>query len=402
MKNNALYDNSVELLIERYESLVKHTEKVVFSPLNLKFAEWPDLENRPRWQTILLNIVFPYSPLNDDLNPKGKVFQYLILLVWFFYVQMWLNAARSILAPTPAEPAAATTFWLFPILIILIIPVFLLIPVPYIQLGWFLFSNKNSLMTRLLGVVGMIVFVVLTFWYAQNYDQESLIMISLTDGQAVSVLFGLIIPAYIFLFWIVTFAFFIALNFILNSLTAILRSAQPIALKGIRKIALEPVSANGNSWSLKDLTLLEINALRLWSEQNSDANEKKTVPNLVVMALLALLIGAPLVQDILNQIIESATQLMMKVVLPQTNTTTTEYLGGYILIMIVLMFATSQVENFRNFSTQAVIRQACVVAEYAKQLEISQTSLEQAKPSPLFTFLDRLFSLLDRILKDKK
>lgn len=84
MNNKALYNNSVELLVKRYESLVEHTEKVVFAPLKLKFIEWPDLENRPKWQSILLNIVFPYSPLNDDLNPRGKIFQYLILLVWFF------------------------------------------------------------------------------------------------------------------------------------------------------------------------------------------------------------------------------------------------------------------------------------------------------------------------------
>jgi hypothetical protein len=402
MKNDSIYDNSAELLLKHYKSLVEHTEKVVFSPLKLRFAEWPDVENRPKWQSILLNIVFPYSPLSDDLNPKGKVFQYLILLVWFFYVQIWHNAARSILAPTPVEPAAVTTFWLLPILIIFAIPVFLLIPIPYIQLGWFLFSKKNSLTTRLFGVVGMIVFVMLTFWYAQNYDQESLITISLTDKQELFVLFGLIIPTYIFLFWFVTFALVMILQLVLNSLTAILRSAKPLGLKNIREIALEPIPANGESWLLKDLSLPEISAFRLWSEQNSDANEKKTVPNLVIMAFFALLIGAPFVQDILNQIIESAIQLMMTVVLPQTNTTTTEYLGGYILIMIVLIFATSQVENFRNFSIQAVIRQACVVAEYAKQQETSQTSLEQAKPSPQFTFLDRLFSLLDGILKNKK
>lgn len=392
MKEDTLYENSVRTLVEHYASLVAHAEKVIFAPLNLKFADWPDLENRPRWQSILLNIIFPYGPLNDGIKPKAQIFQYFIIFVWLFYVRLWLIVGQNLLNPLSAQPADNVSVWLVPIFIILIIPFFLLMPVPYIQLIWFLFSKKNSLMTRFLGVIGMIFFVGAIYWYGQNYDPDSLVKISLTNSAAFFILFGLLIPVYISLFWLAAFTFMMISQLILNSLTAILRSARPLALQDISKLALKPIQGSGKSWLLRDLSLEEISTLRFWSEQNSEANEKKTVPNVVVMALLALLVGAPFVQNFLNTILQSITQLLMNAIWPQVHTTMTEFFVGYILLMSVVMFLASQVTHFRNFTIQGVIRQACTVAEYAKKQEMVHLAQKHDKPNPFFYLLDRLLS----------
>lgn len=403
MSADSIYEHDVSVLTEHYETLVEHTEKVAFPPIQINFAKWPDLENRPTWQSVLLNIVFPYSPLNDDLSPKGKIIQYLILLLWAMYVQIWLNASRAILInPIPAQPASATPVWLIPILMFFVIPAFLLMPIPYVQLAWFLFSKKNSLVTRLMGILGMVGFVIILSWYGRNYDPTSSMTIHLDERKELYVLFGMVFPAVIFLFWVTAFFVIMVLKLVLNSLTAILRSARPLALEDIREIALEPITSKGKSWLLKDLSLAEIQSLRLWSEQNTEANEKKAVPNLVLMALLALFVSAPFVQTFLNDFIQKSTELLMKVISPQSNATTTEYLAGYFVLIVIVGFASNQVAQFRNFTTQGIIRQACVVAEYAKQQKLTQNSQKQTQAKPFASFLDKFFVFLTALTKIQK
>jgi hypothetical protein len=382
MNNKNIYNTCANGLIGHYKTLVNHAENVVFSPIHLRLVHWPELGNKPRWQDILLGFVFPYVDFKMVLP---AFYVALILFAWLFFWFFGINISGQILSYRSND---SLSWWL----LVVLVPILLFTLSAYIQLIWFFVSPRNTGKIRLTGFVLLIAYIV--GLYGLAITNLSTTTPSNSPYQHL-VFFGITVPLLIILFWVLLQVALWIMQTGINFIVALLRSMRSLMINDIERLALEPIITKGQSWTLANLPLDEIVALRLLAEQNIETNEKKTVPGLIVMALLTLLVGVPFVQNPLNSLTQDITKMLLDVLSSRVNNPL-EYGLGLIILVFGFLFAESMVDNFRNFIVQGVVQRACTVAAYAKQQEVMILAAQkETKPASSFALDKLLFFLFD-------
>jgi hypothetical protein len=262
MNNKNIYDTCASVLIEHYKAIVNHAENVVFSPIHLRLVRWPELGNKPRWQDILLGFVFPYVDFKMVL-PAFCVA--LILLAWLFFWFFGINISGQILSYRSND---SLPWWL----LVALVPILLFSLSAYIQLIWFLVSPRNNGKIRLTGFALMIAYIAGLYEFVITNSSTAT---PSNSPYLYPVFFGITVPLLAILFWVLLQVALSIMQTGINFVIALLRSTRSLMINDIERIALEPIITIGQSWTLKNLPLDEIDALRSLAEQNIETNEKR-------------------------------------------------------------------------------------------------------------------------------
>jgi hypothetical protein len=144
----------------------------------------------------------------------------------------------------------------------------------------------------------------------------------------------------------------------------------PSTDKLIERLLSSEINSDGSldQWRILDLPKKDIVALRSWSESNLNSSEKRTIPAVIILPLVAVLWGINEVRDFLLSPLFESTSISWKTLLAS------------IVLMPVLLFITvfskSMVSIFRNIAIQSLIIETTLVAEYAveepKELQVSE------------------------------
>jgi len=160
--------------------------------------------------------------------------------------------------------------------------------------------------------------------------------------------------------------------------TAIIQT--PTTDESIEKLLHSEITdakANNQNWQLLDLSKNEITYLRLWSESNLNSSEKRTIPAIVVAALIGLFLSIDGIRNFLT-----APFTITAISGPQS------WLSNLLLIAVfsfIVIFSRTMVAIFKNIAIQSLIVETCLIAEYAVG-EDKDSQIEKNE-SPLNTLL---------------
>jgi hypothetical protein len=157
------------------------------------------------------------------------------------------------------------------------------------------------------------------------------------------------------------------INTVLNALLAFAQFLNftetiqtPTTDKSIEKLLQATISSDTNSNQkirILDLSKGEVTSLRLWAESRLASSEKRTIPALVVAALIGPLWSVEWVRNLITSTVTMVTKNNYQAII------------GWIVITMLLLFiaafSKTMVEIFKNIAIQSLIVETCHVAEYA-------------------------------------
>jgi hypothetical protein len=332
-------------LIKRFRAVVKHAEIVAFPKAKNSIFLPVNMEAWHPARKFLYKASLPYLYAND----KGRSSIVYFMLSFFIFI---MTFSTLVLAEKVAKAIPMSVDWF--------------------RFGFLLTFSFLSL------------YGILSFLRDSRYHVALRIMIFLVFGVICLVYGGSLFPinppnthvitsfdSYLKVLFLVFSAFSSVLIFLINTVLIVLLSyiqllnftetiQTPTADESIEKllrIEIANVRANEQNWRLLDLSKNEITYLRLCSESNLNSSEKRTIPSLVVAALISLFLSIDGVRNFLT-----APFTIAAITGPQS------WLSNLLLIFVlsfIAIFSKTMVANFKNIAIQSLIVETCLIAEYA-------------------------------------
>jgi hypothetical protein len=354
-----VYTQSATALIEHYRTLVNHAEKVLFPSQAPKLLAVINLEGRSKWRAFLFHAFFPYTFFTNLNSPIDSGLQFFIFGLWAVFGSMWIALA-------PRVPISAA-HWLPSFLLI---TSFLWIPIAYLQLIWFLFNKHTSWRARGAWALSAILLVAISFIQSPTPGSQPFVLV-----YSVELYISLfLIPAlivYSFLTFSVIILLFQALSALLNTL---LTSMIPTSYPAIRQLVFDPIASDNGPWRLCDCSPQELAALQHLAQQNTESNEKKTVPGLFLFSLLSVLVAINPPNSGLTKLLQWAADSVSLYFSTDSTATFAETIAGFFIAASVVFFLITLIFHYRNHTIQGIIAQACIVAEHARAQELASAA----------------------------
>lgn len=164
---------------------------------------------------------------------------------------------------------------------------------------------------------------------------------------------------------------------------------KPISLEKIRKLVTARIPSRkktGQTWTLMELDLNELDSIRHWAEANRESTEKRILPATILLSALQFIgwsaIASYLSKEKLLDLGLAVTRdiffLLFSFTLPSSYNIL--YLAFGILVVNILFISTmSVIALFGNLLPQSIIIEACVVARFAKVSEVKAIKETKAK-----------------------
>lgn len=405
------FQENATYLMEYYKSLIDHVGKQFFEIKKIRFIEWPNLENKPKWQVFLIRFCFPYFFFSDIKNHVSLI-QYLIFDIWLIYFAFSLSIAVNFLkclpvisttiCSTTSQAVSSTNSYQSIIATILLISIFLLTFITYGQVFWFLLKRQIIWQSKLIWVAGFIISMAIIFFYlySQAYNPK---IISILQNT-----YWLFTIAFIFVFLIlpallVLYSFLILMIFrggvlVLSALNAFFRFSRPIAFDILERIISKPIKMNQTYWQFSELNLQEIRFMRQWAEQNLEINEKKNIPLAIMLTVIGLFVGTTQVQQFSSELLQNIFKATIQFLIPSTPFSAIDYFVNAPIILtiltVILFLFLIWVTHIQNFTIQGAVVQLCIIAEYAKEKEETQAQKMLQKNSIIYSFINWLSKLI--------
>ncbi len=396
------YEQRLDQYIEKYSSLVKCAEELIF-PSDRRSL--PDEAKKWGWPRKLVHrMSHPFTVAETGLRDSLGYF-FLVLLM-----QTNLGWGMMFLAPVMLGSPVILSFADIGSTLSLILAFIFSIPLLAVSYYWLFtiftdkgFHPKLSFFLVIVDISLLIGFSIII----RNGSVTKHFIISKAD----------IIPlliSFIF-FFIPAITYFLIILFessvlIKQSIVSITRSVKaihdPLPLEQVKSLAIGDIAAKDNksTWKLSSLSLHELRALRKWAEANLEATDKRALPAVVVFGFLALLLSSDTVKQ---SIVEPVTRLWwseMTFFWTSSNATLArlfswDYLRAIFVFVVTLMLATYILKTFsrlfRNLPVQSLVVEACILAESAHE-ENNRDDKNNVSPlqNPLLHFLRDVIELI--------
>lgn len=400
------FEKSTKALVTHYDELHTFINKYYFSTQRFQIVRWPDLEKALKWKVFLYHILFPYSTFYHFSNRSSLnlVLNSLpFFIIWSFYGQLGINMGIALLASLMQDSNTSSTVSTETSVIVIILGVILIFLfiayglATYAQTLWHIFNKYNTWKTKAAWTVGLLLLMGILVYLINEYDSGQITAILSNPLQKPTLLlavFAFFVPGILVLYSMLAIAISLLIEVFVNAMLAILKSLRPLPLKLIEHMVNATIDNDGKPWKLSDIDSAEIISIQKWAEKNMEANEKKTVPSIVLYTFFGILVSSGSLHNWINELITKSTEIVIKTILPATNPPTTlEYMWGFLLLMLLGMIIGSFVAQFQNYLVQGTIIQICVVAEYAKQKNDDQTNKTRNASHWLSRLINLLFNL---------
>jgi hypothetical protein len=293
---------NVDVLINRFSTLVESTQKIIFPPLERGIAVPPDRSDWSKLRQIMFFISSPYpSTSSNDDTSKYKLLSLLMLLIWMLASLVWfiladyfIDAAFGVKSEfSSTEPVALMTKVIGYLLLVL---AFVLILPAYWSWIEFLRNQKIKVFWRVvLPIIFVGIAISFPYWgFESNYLERFPEHIIQNKSS-----FWLLMKAYFFLLPLGTFWFMLLIesvvlimSFILNSLRYLAISHDPLPKDRIKKVLANEIheesdSKNG-SWKLLDMSPDELQLIQSWAEANREGTDKRLLPTAIIFGVIGI------------------------------------------------------------------------------------------------------------------
>lgn len=358
-------EKAVEI-IKRFRSLVSHAEFIVFPKTKNSIFLPINMDGWPSIRKFLYKISLPYLYSND----AGKT---SIIYFIFSFFNLIMIFSTLILAENIAKSTSTSADWIrFGFLVIF----------SFLSLYGTVSFLRDSRYHIILRIVVLLVFGIVCLALATNLFPH---ITPNTRGamsfekyaQVLFLVFSSLSPVLLFL---INTLLTVLLTYIqiLKSTETIQTPTTGESIEKLLHVEIIDAQSNNQGWRLLDLSKDEITYLRLWSESNLNSSEKRTIPAIVVAALISLFLS---IDGVRNFITSPFTFTAING--PQS------WLSNILLIVVmafVVIFSKTMIANFKNIAIQSLIVETCLIAEYSVGQE--KGALIEKSESPLNVLLN--------------
>ncbi len=408
-----LYNARANILIEHYDALTKIVRETLFPWKFVASSTLPDSKNWSEGKRKLMIFMMPLSFFDFAFDNKYHLKLYSFLLWMFIYVLYYGSGVATLIVVSEmikvtgstSAPAPSMRVYIARLIVIIFVVVALLV---YGQVMWYLFHRKTSWRSRLIWI-GSFLFIAYTA-YIQIVDTVPNLFFILSSNHSARtvLLFSIIV------FWIPTVIMTASLLLILGKLLAyvmfamltyLVQANSPNYSFLVKTILLKSLDTS-NTGSIFDLPTSEIVALKAWAERNLDTTEKRTIPAIILLAILGATVTFSSVQSIFYDSLINFINLFSKVLnnflkSPQGFMTyLATFMVATITLFIILSIIFIYIRLLSNLFVQGVLIEVCTVAEYAKveiDKEIEKRNKEGHRARP-FRFLGWLLAKLSQLV----
>jgi hypothetical protein len=336
MENKKLYAN---FLINRFFSAVRQAEGIIFKERRAGVFVDRDLSNWSTVRKILYKLSMPYLVFQEK---SSFIYQISSLFIFFMSFGVLILAQQLAWSPLVNISLFHKVF----------IGLFLLLSAwSYIE---FIRDNRYSILAKtLLSLVLVILCTIqsVSFFTTKNISViplDRLIKVNFFVGAGFTPLFILLIYTLISLAW----SYIILVRY-----TEAIQS--PLIDHSIRQLLDADIfTDNGNKWKILDLGKDEIIYLHKWAEINLSNNEKRTIPTLVLSALLGYFISTSYFRELILNLFQ-----------PESSRNNLQAFIVTLLLPFIAyflsVFSRTLISLFKNIAAQSLIIETCIVAEYS-------------------------------------
>jgi hypothetical protein len=397
------YNINAANIIVRYRELVEQTRKALFPWWKLGIVEAPNLQGMRKFPAFLAEILAPYLVVDQLLSSpptwKKWLSYYLWIVVFIFWALLLIVILTILEQPSTAdtEPNPVNIWGQIIAGILIFLPALLL----YGYTVWFLVTNRNSWKTRLAWVILLLLLIIyfgLQIQSGASNDSETTLLINWPFFTPLVLL--ILIPAILFLnFNLLYFGkFFVELA--LTVFNSFITAHEPVSFRVLRELITVPIPSAGADWYVSELNREEIHTLKELAKNNLEATDKKTIPTIIIVAVIGFLATLPVFQQLLSSIFQAMVNSLLEMLLVfaspiAADLTIGRLLLGLTILMALLVFFIAYFVLFQNLLVQGIIVQACTIADYAKQQtldEISQAKKEKTNRSNFLQWLIRFIN----------
>ncbi len=383
------YAAHIDALLDRFEALIEHVQKLAFPPLRKGVTAPPDMTNWSRLRRIAFKIS---SPLPTTFKLEPFDISFIILGVWWGVSVFWgicADASLQVLKSSPptGSQSEQTTIWVKFAVYLVVVLVVALIPAAYWRWVEFFRDRRYAGYWRLILTLLFVIIILASFWESgQDYslrfqsrfleNRVSLIFLAITY-----VLF--LIPTGTFYYMLVIDTAVFGGSLLWAIFNYLISTHIPFPKKFIREIVLKPIpsSEDKEEWRLTELTKAELESLHRWAEANREGTEKRLLPTLVLFGILAVFANTQAFNRVLDKALAWLYRLPIELMglarsvgASPGNTFIAyqakmfEFISIVILIcLFILVPLLLLLLLFRNLVTQSLIIEACIVAEYVRE-----------------------------------
>jgi len=400
-----LFSENAGIIIDHYSELVDQTRQTLFPWWKLTLVESPNLEGMRPSQAKFAEIAAPYMLLDQKfVSAGGKKF--FVYCVWLAVLVFWmvLLTVFSTYAGQPATPAtgkepAPLNFG------ILILAWTILILAPLLLYGytvWFLTTKRNTWKTRAAWLITLM--FLLYYLYLEIQKPFNKEFLAISDSPAFGrVLLIIIIPAILLVCYSLLYFAKFLLELFVNSFNAFVHAHQPVSYQILREVITASVRSDKASWHLAELNINEINTLKELAKNNLEATEKKTIPTIILIAVVGFLATLPGFQEFLGHLIAEVVNRVLEVLVVTRNApnmTLGRIIFDLAIMLLISFIFAAYLLLFQNLLVQGIIIQVCTIAEGAhKQTE--HLILQDKKEKPIiYTMLQKLIAFIASMLRN--
>jgi len=372
------YTAPVDALLDRFDALVKHAQKLASPPRNKGVAAPPDMTH---WSILRRTAFTIYSPLPTMFRIESLPIFFMILSISLFISQLWLMFADVSLDYIFGGSLPKTSSNLeIPIYINVVFcaVVIMLAVAAYWRWIEFFRDCRYSKRWRLILALGFVAIAFSFPYWAFRPEYRAQFPLHLLEDNVDLILFAIM-----YIFFLIppgTFYYMLVIDTAVFGRWLLLVIGQyfvsahdPFPKKSIREIVLEPIPSSGGKeeWRLTELTKAELESLRTWAEANREGTEKRLLPTLVLFGILAVFANIQVFSHAMDQVLTWLSKLLSKpaVFSPLSILGSLLQLSVFTFVvgLPIAIFIYSLVLLFRNLVTQSLIIEACIVAEHVRE-----------------------------------
>lgn len=363
------YSIRVEKLVERFSSLVKHTEKLAFPDYREGVLSREDKGKWNKLHLILYNITHAAFSIDDQ-----NIIKVFVYLIWTYLSAFCLVAGLFFISPylSNTDIQNGLSSLSYPtIMIFACIAAIMLIPPSIYWIYEITSKNKYPILLK--------IFIVLIFACLMNGFTQKILFSAPIDawldpksGILRSFLF-LIGPGILYLYGTFIDITFQTYYLFRGLLGGVLSIHNPLSFSTIKKLLLEeiPSPVANSSWHFSELSNEEIESLHKWASANRTATEKRTLPISISLGLIGLLTISSSFQSKADSLVNRWLAGVSKLFIAPFSLSLPEAIIVigllFLFLYFIMAFIVSLGRLFINLAIQNIIIEACIAAEFGNK-----------------------------------
>jgi hypothetical protein len=367
----------IQVIIDQFSSLVTQAEKVIF-PVSRDGVFAP--RGKANWSSIrriIYELACPYTFLDE----KWGGWQIAILIVWLILSISCLSLTQRI-----ALNQKIASDWSHIVLLVFIV---LFSSFSYGSWIEFFIDPRYKFTIKLL-----VLFLFLPFLFSlESYPVSNSGPVIVSLIRTPRLFAGLIIPVFSFFYMI--FVHIVILGFWIYEvmLKWIVAFHKPLPFQYLRNLIQQEIPPNGaqlSAWKITELDQANLSTIRKWAIANRDATEKRTIPVLVIFAVLGFFSSTQYFSVLIDKFLALVAPLSQGLSSPFSFTRISAVI---VSTTVVAIFMIIYGRLFKNLAVQNLIIETCIVVEHAKSKEISKAQPDRVSiKSIILTWIDRFLN----------